>query len=59
MADLVQTQAYQVQQGLVAFDLFHFKRRGQAIARQVIPGFAETGGAGHPQNDLQIAQSAR
>jgi hypothetical protein len=54
----VQARADQAQQGLVALDLAHLKRRGQALAASSFPALAQSGSLGHPQNDLQVAQAA-
>ena len=57
--DQVQAGTHPHQQRFVALDLAHFKRRGQATVGQCMPVVTKPGRLGHPQNDLQIAQTAR
>ena len=44
----VQARSYQAEQRFVGLDLPYFKSRGQAAFRQLVPGFTQAGGAGHP-----------
>ncbi|MPM93911.1 hypothetical protein SDC9_141053 [bioreactor metagenome] len=48
----------QEQQGFVALDLLHFKRRGKAGFGHFVPVAAKAGGACGPADELQIAQPA-
>ena len=56
--DQVQPGPDQAQQGLVVLDLAHLERCGQALAGEFVPAFAQPCGARHPQDDLQVAQTA-
>jgi len=58
-SDQVQTGADQAEQGLVALDVARLVGGGQARAGQRVPAVAQTGGACDPQDDLQVAQTAR
>jgi len=55
----VQARADQAQQCLVALDLSHLEGRGHAAGRQLAPGAAQSRGACHPQDHLQVAQAPR
>ena len=55
----VQARADQAEQGLIGFELAHFKGSGQPLLSQRVPAAAKACGARHPQHHLQVAQAAR
>ena len=54
----VQARTNQKQERLVALDLLHLKSRGQTTLGQIRPVLAQARGLGHPQDCLQVANTA-